>query len=70
MSQIFLAATTTSIENLHAKTTSAGGFKSGSEENKKQRVGPTVHFDHKVMAPNLHFVYFECETSCSLLISI
>ena len=37
MSQIFLAATTTSIENLHAKTTSAGGFKSGSEENKKQR---------------------------------
>ena len=37
MSQIFLVATTTSIESLHAKTTSIESFKSGSEENKKQR---------------------------------
>ena len=37
MSQIFLVATTTSIKSLHAKTTSIESFKSGSEENKKQR---------------------------------
>ena len=60
MSQIFLAATTTSIENLHAKTTSIESFKSGSEENKKQR-SSALSYRLRIMPLRLVLLEFQVE---------
>ena len=60
MSQIFLVATTTSIESLHAKTTSIESFKSGSEENKKQR-SSALSYRLRIMPLRLVLLEFQVE---------
>ena len=66
MSQIFLVATTTSIESLHAKTTSIESFKSGSEENKKQR-SSVLSYRLRIQPLKLVLLEFQVENGILLI---
>ena len=66
MSQIFLVATTTSIESLHAKTTSIESFKSGSEENKRQR-SSALSYCLKIQPLKLVLLEFQVENGILLI---
>ena len=65
MSQIFLVATTTSIESLHANTTSIESFKSGSEENKKR--SSALSYRLRIQPLKLVLLEFQVENGILLI---